>query len=98
MYVSELRDSKLIREDDIRKVFANLEELIATNQKLHEKLSERQKTNAFFEQVGDILVEMADSFKTYTTYCANYHPALKYFSKLCAREDVKTFISVCWFL
>ncbi|KAJ3147135.1 Myosin 10A, isoform D [Irineochytrium annulatum] len=75
----EVKLTKLISDADITTLFSNIEQLISVN----------NEANPIIEDIGDAIVEIADSFKVYTTYCGNYPTAMKLVHQLQTRPDFK---------
>ncbi|KAI8895289.1 hypothetical protein BC833DRAFT_623172 [Globomyces pollinis-pini] len=85
----QMRDSKLIPESEINLIFSNVEQLVAANQILMDKLNLRKESNVFISEVGDLLIESAESFNVYSIYAANYPAAMKLVHSYQSVLDIK---------
>ncbi len=55
----------------VNDVFWNYHEIIATNLKLRDALVKRQKSYAVVEKIGDVFMEVVQTFGPFVTYGAN---------------------------
>ncbi|KAJ3283334.1 cytochrome c oxidase subunit 1, partial [Blyttiomyces sp. JEL0837] len=86
---NELKQTKMITEQDINMLFSNVETLIETNSYLLNKLQAKKEANPVVEGIGEDILEVADKLKVYTVYCGNYPYAMKLVHQLQARPDFK---------
>jgi hypothetical protein len=74
-FIEPLVQKKLIKEADIKTMFINVEEIIATHSlflaKLHQSMNNFPLTN-----LGSLLYEQIPSFFIYITFCNRYNEAL----------------------
>lgn len=86
----EIENTGLCSTEEIDTLFSNADQLIKVNQQLLDKLVEKKAADAFMPEVCDALVDVADSFKIYTSYCGNYPEAMKLVHKLQGQPEFKT--------
>ncbi|KAH6599748.1 hypothetical protein BASA50_002773 [Batrachochytrium salamandrivorans] len=88
----QLRDSKLISDQDINALFSNIDQLLSANQGLLAKLQARRDQNPIIQEIGDVISESADSLKVYAIYAANYPAAMKLAHQFQSRPEIKELI------
>jgi hypothetical protein len=93
----QLKESKLFSDADIQLIFSNVEELVAANDVLMQKMIARRDENVFIAEVGDLLIDSAESFQVYSNYAANYPAAMKlvhsYQNKLETKDALQVFFT-----
>ncbi|KAJ3103449.1 Phosphatidylinositol 3,4,5-trisphosphate-dependent Rac exchanger 2 protein [Phlyctochytrium bullatum] len=89
----EVRNTKLVSEQDTAVLFSNVEQLITVHNQLMSKLNLKRESNPVIEEIGDVLVEIAESLRIYAVYCGNYPQAMKLVHQLQSRPDFKEFIT-----
>lgn len=66
------------RAEFVKKLFQNLPDILAVNQRVSEMLTRRQKQRPVVECIGDIYLDIVDEFTPYISYGANQmHARLK---------------------
>jgi len=78
------KESKVISQDDVQKLFSNLSEILDINYSVLNTLEQRKRKGSSGGQyiVGDAFLKIAEDFKPYTVYCINHPVALKTLEKL----------------
>ncbi|KAJ3041239.1 cytochrome c oxidase subunit 1, partial [Rhizoclosmatium hyalinum] len=75
--------SKILDDITIDAIFSNVDELIAANSGLLDKLNAKREQNSIIEVISDAFIESNDIWvEAYTTYCSNYPLAMKIVTKL----------------
>ncbi|KAJ3293191.1 cytochrome c oxidase subunit 1 [Rhizoclosmatium sp. JEL0117] len=83
LHKHEMSASKILDDITIDAIFSNVDELIAANSGLLDKLNAKREQNAIIEVVSDAFIESNDIWvEAYTTYCSNYPLAMKIVTKL----------------
>ncbi|KAI8926331.1 hypothetical protein BC831DRAFT_456795 [Entophlyctis helioformis] len=85
----QMRESRMVPEQEINHIFSNVEQLLAANQNLLNKLQARRDQNAIIQEIGDVIADAAESLKVYTIYASNYPSAMKLVYQLAARPENK---------
>ncbi|EDQ88061.1 uncharacterized protein MONBRDRAFT_32963 [Monosiga brevicollis MX1] len=83
LFRQPLVDQKVLSEQMITKIFSNLDELLAVNADLHERLIARRK-KGLVKNVGEVFLDMLKHrrFQAYVQFCTNQGPACKLVEKL----------------
>eukprot|EP00158_Paraphelidium_tribonemae_P008082 Partr_v1_DN28463_c0_g1_i2_m41298 putative RhoGEF len=88
----QLREQGLLDDNQIKRMFSNLDELLPVNQSMLGMLITRRDENPLIPGIGDILVKIADEFMVYDTYCANYPMALQLYKELKSTEGMQAYL------
>jgi hypothetical protein len=57
-------------------------------------LNALREKNPIISSMGELFLEVAEQFKVYEKYCANYLVALQLYKELKNREDIKAYLDV----
>ncbi|KAJ3302352.1 Myosin 10A, isoform D [Kappamyces sp. JEL0829] len=76
-------------ENDAALIFSNIDQLLLANQALANKMIAKKDTNLFISEVGDLLIDSAESFYVYSTYASNYPAAMKLVHSYQTKPDLK---------
>eukprot|EP01103_Thecamoeba_quadrilineata_P005689 TRINITY_DN1545_c0_g1_i1.p1 TRINITY_DN1545_c0_g1~~TRINITY_DN1545_c0_g1_i1.p1 ORF type:complete len:241 (+),score=63.09 TRINITY_DN1545_c0_g1_i1:88-810(+) len=81
LYVLPLRtivgtEDEIVGEEELRKIFSNVELLVKINSELLHQLHTRMENWSETQLIGDVFDNMAPHFKLYTDYGKNYLTAL----------------------
>eukprot|EP01103_Thecamoeba_quadrilineata_P012404 TRINITY_DN3192_c0_g1_i2.p1 TRINITY_DN3192_c0_g1~~TRINITY_DN3192_c0_g1_i2.p1 ORF type:complete len:676 (-),score=126.36 TRINITY_DN3192_c0_g1_i2:87-2114(-) len=74
--LSQLRENRLLSQEQIYSIFSNIGNIFTCNSTLLNELEIRVSQWTDDNTIGDIFVQWAPAFKTYTTYCQNYDAAI----------------------
>ncbi|KAL5032310.1 hypothetical protein BDV3_000892 [Batrachochytrium dendrobatidis] len=86
---AQLRESKIVSEQDSTALFSNIDQLLLANQGLLAKLKARRDLNPIVQEIGDVIADSANALKVYSIYAANYPAAMKLAYSLQGRPEVK---------
>ncbi|KAJ3358750.1 Myosin 10A, isoform D [Kappamyces sp. JEL0680] len=76
-------------ENDAALIFSNIDQLLLANQALANKMIAKKDANLFISEVGDLLIDSAESFYVYSTYASNYPAAMKLVHSYQTKPDLK---------
>ncbi|RKO96064.1 Dbl homology domain-containing protein, partial [Caulochytrium protostelioides] len=88
-YKTQIRQTQMVTEEELSILFSNVDQLVGPNQGLLRTLNTAKEANNRLPEVGPCLIECAEAFTVYTTYCGNYQTAMKLLSNLQARPEFK---------
>jgi hypothetical protein len=77
------RERGIIGAQELQQLFANIEDIWSRNKAVLAQLQQRNDpTDAKCGQLGDVLEGMADTLRSYATYCANHDSSVAVYLKL----------------
>ncbi|OAJ36249.1 hypothetical protein BDEG_20442 [Batrachochytrium dendrobatidis JEL423] len=86
---AQLRESKIVSEQDSTALFSNIDQLLLANQGLLAKLKARRDLNPIVQEIGILQMYQCYALKVYSIYAANYPAAMKLAYSLQGRPEVK---------
>ena len=60
MHRPQLKENKLLSDQEINMIFSNTEQLIQSNQALHAKMIQRKEVSLFISEIGDVVADAAE--------------------------------------
>lgn len=77
VFIFPMRTMQILDENNLKRIFSNVEVLIACNQEMLIQLEKAIQTNQGDDiQIGHVFTQLADYFKMYKGFCANQQTSL----------------------
>merc|ERR1712137_210511 len=78
LFLNPILENGLLDQSEVRRVFSNIETILALNKTLWQEMLERMKYWGLEVKLGDIFLQITEYFKVYIEYVKNYEHALEF--------------------
>ncbi|KAI9141760.1 Dbl homology domain-containing protein [Paraphysoderma sedebokerense] len=97
LFLRQFRQKHILSQREVTKIFSNVEQLTSVNKELLRSLEKRRiEEKCAINKVGDIFLVVAQFFRMYNIYCANYPEAQAFLLSQADNVDLKLFLQYCY--
>eukprot|EP00939_MAST-03C_sp_MAST-3C-sp1_P005103 g5103.t1 len=88
LFANPMQRDKIVTKEDCDAIFSNLGQIVAINATILRQIKYKRKSQILSKVIADVFHANAAKMSVYTTYCINYHNALKTVKRLKATNTV----------